>query len=208
MPKREKLLAELSADEDYGIFLAIQMDAVPETLQLIVATARYDAAAGGLRERGQYVIRALGVVEHQVSVGMFARLQFVDEHPLLYQYNTPTVAMFFRGQPDNVYELVLDLEQAHVSTFGLWRDLPEYLNLSKPLVTLLNSGGDLLGQMPKPLAERMAKVLEHHGLEVKLGEAEFEAADEHGRSQLRKALMIDDSYVMALDFSVEELGRV
>jgi hypothetical protein len=38
-----------------------------------------------------------------------------------------------------------------------------------------------------------------------LGEAPLDA-DEHGRSQFRRALLIDDSYVVALDFSVETLG--
>lgn len=211
MPKREQLLNDLQGDKDFGVLLAVQMDGVPETIQLVVLTGVLDEAAGGLREKNKYVIRALGVNEHRVSVGMFGNLRLQeDDHPLLFQYNAPPVAVFFRGEMDgvNMAELVLDISQAHASTFGQWRDLAAYINTNQPLVDLLESGGGLLGQMPKPLAERMGKVFEHHNVEHKLMEGELSETDEHGRSRKRKLLLLDDSYVVAFDFSVEELGRV
>ncbi len=203
---REKLLSELQADADYGVLLAVQMDGVPNTIQLMLQTARLDEAAGGLRPRGQYVVRALGVEEHSLSVGVFGKFTFTKDHPVAYWTNTPTIAVFFRGQPDNVAELTLDIHQAHASTLGHWRPFPMYLNIAQPLVTLLASGGGLLGEMPKPLAERMERVLQHHGLETKLMEAPREDSDEHGRSRDYQALVIDQGYVLALDYSVDELG--
>jgi hypothetical protein len=209
MPKREKLLNQLNTENDLGVLLAVQMGGVPQELHLIVETAKLDEAAGGLRPQGQFVVRALGVFEHQVSLGAFKNLRFLDDHPLLYQYNTQTMGVFFRGKPQNVHELILDIEQAHVSTFGHWREFIDYLELTQPLVDLLTSGGGLLGRMPKPLAERMAKVFEHHKVEHKLIEGDTDDdEDEHGRSRNAKALLIDNSYFVALDFSVEELGKV
>jgi hypothetical protein len=209
MPKREKLLSQLGGEKDYGVLLTAQMGGVPNELQLIIETAHLDEKANGLRPQGQYVIRVLGVFEHQVHLGVFAKLKFVDDHPLLYQHNFPPVGFFFRGKPQNVYELILDIEQAHVSTFGFWRKFTDYLELDKPLVELLTSGGGLLGRMPKPLAERMAKVFEHHKVEHKLIEGDLhEDEDEHGRSRMAKLLLIDNSYFVALDFAVDELGKV
>jgi hypothetical protein len=209
MPKRQQLLNELQNEKDYGIFIAIQMGGVPNELQLIVETAQYDEQAQGLRPRGQYIIRALGVREHKVSVGIFAQLAFLDEHPLLYHHNAPRVAVYFDGKPENVNELVLDISQAHASTFGPLRFLAADINRGKPLVDLLQTGNGLLGEMPQPLAERMAKVLEHHHMKASLVEDEdFETQDEHGRSRLAKLLAIDDSYIIALDFSVEQMGKV
>ena len=208
MPKRQQLLSELGAEKDYGIFLAIQVGGAPNELQLFIETAQYDEQAQGLRPRNQYLIRALGVHEHRVSVGVFARLAFLDDHPLLYHHNTPKVEVYFEGKPQDVNELVLDISQAHASTFGPLRHLVADINRGKPLVDLLNSGGGMLGEMPKPLAERMAKVLAHHNLKATLIEDEaFAAQDEHGRSRLSKLLAIDDSYVVALDFSVEQMGK-
>lgn len=207
MPKRARLLDELKDEKDYGVFLIIQMDGVPETLQLVIATTRLDEKAGGLRDRSRYVIRALGVREHRVSVGLFGTLQFLDDHPLLHQYNTPPAAVFFRGKPDDRNELLMDIMQAHASTFGPWRQFPQHMNVEQPLLDLLGSGGGLLGEMPRPLAERMVKVLEHHGLEHKLVEGEDTGEDEHGRSRQHKLLLIDQSYLIALDFTVDELGK-
>ena len=80
------------------------------------------------------------------------------------------------------------------------------INRAAPLVDLLASGGGLIGEMPKPAAEQMVKVLAHHGVEHKLVEDQsFETVDEHGRSRLAKLLLVDEGYVIALDFSVEKM---
>jgi hypothetical protein len=211
MPKREQLLSQLDGERHYGVLLVTQMGGVPNEVQLMVETAEYDEKAQGLRPTGDYIIRALGVREHRVSVGLFARLAFLDEHPLLYHQNTPHVAVHFDGEPSDIHELVLDISQAYVSTFGPWRHLIEMeddLNRTQPLVNLLMASYGLLGTMPKPLAERMGKVLAHHGMNPSLSEdANFETVDEHGRSKLAKLLLLDQSYVIALDFSVEQMGK-
>ncbi|KXK50412.1 MAG: hypothetical protein UZ13_02421 [Chloroflexi bacterium OLB13] len=80
------------------------------------------------------------------------------------------------------------------------------MNTSKPLLSLLQSGGDLLGQMPLSLAQSLAAVLELHGLETHMVSEPLKP-DEHGRSRQRKVLILDESYVIAFDFSVEYLGK-
>ena len=206
--KREALLAELQGESHYGIFLAVQMGGVPQELQLIVQTAIFDEQVQGLRPKSQYVIRALGVVEHRVSLGVFGNLFIADEHPVLLHYNAPRAVIQFEGQPDDVNELVLDINQAYLSTFGPWRELAKDINRTQPLVDLLKSGSGVLGTMPKPGAERMGRVLAHHGMKSTLHESrDYEEQDEHGRSRNMRLLGIDDSYLIALDFSVDELGK-
>ena len=211
MPKREQLLSQLEGERKYGVLLVTQMGGVPNEVQLIVETAEFDEAVQGLRPQGNYIIRALGVNEHRITLGVFGSLKILDDHPLLYHHNTPRVEVHFDGKPKDMNELVLDISQAFVSTFGPWRHLVEMdddLNRTKPLVDLLGASYGLLGTMPKPLAERMARVLAHHGVNASLAEdTSFETEDEHGRSKLAKLLLIDHSYVIALDFSVEQLGK-
>lgn len=209
---RDQLLAELEDEQGYGVLLVAQMGGVPNELQLIVETARYDEAAQGLRPQHDYVIRILGAREHRVSLGVFGRLAFIeDDHPLLYHHNTPKVAVYFDGVAENVNELVLDISQAYVSTFGQWRhlvDMAEDINRAIPMVDLLQSGYGLLGTMPRPLAERLKKVLAHHNVACTLTEdATFATADEHGRSRMAKLLLIDQSYFIALDFAIERMGK-
>lgn len=207
MPLRQQLSDELQGEKDYGVLLVAQMGGVPNELQLIVETAVYDDSVQGLRPRAAYVIRALGVREHRVHLGVFGRLVFTEDHPLLLHHNTPKVAVHFNGQPSIISDAVLDIYQAYVSTFGPWRnvaDIADDLNTSVPLTKLLGFGAGLLGVMPKPLAERMQNALTHSGLTISLAEdASFETVDEHGRSRLAKLLLLDTSYIVALDFSVE-----
>jgi hypothetical protein len=210
MSKREQLLAELGGEGDYGILLLGQIGGAPNELQLLIETAVYDEQAQGLRPRHTYAVRALGVREQRLSLGVFGRLQFLAEHPLLLHHNAPKAAVHFSGRPAHAEDVVLDISQAYVSTFGPWRHLVEQeddLNRSVPLLDLLHTGAGQLGIMPLPLAERMARVLRHHGLSASVAQqADFETVDEHGRSRLAQLLLIDQSYVIALDFSVEQMG--
>ncbi len=202
MTKLQQLMDEINDENGYGVFLMAQMDSVPDTLQFVIATTEYDAAVDGLRDKRRYVLRCLGVQEHRVSVGMFKTLRVEKDHPLTYEINSLPIGVFFRGEPDDPHELVLDIFQAYATTFGPWRSIPRYLNTSRPLVDLVQSGGDLLGEMPGQLAERIEKVLQHHNLETKLIEGEKQSG-----TPTVKALLLDDSYVVAMDFSVDELGK-
>lgn len=212
MPKREKLIQDMQAEHAQAVILLAQVGAAPGELQVILQTAVYDEPQQGLRPRGSYIIRVLGAMEYRIaSMGLTVdHVEFLDEHPLLYVYNHPAAALFFKGIPPDVNALVIDLLQAHASTLGPWRPFPEYLNVSKPLVDLFSSGGGLAGQMPEPLAEALAKILEKHGLESKLlkGQAPQERHDNPIlRQQQTKILMIGESYFIANLFSVEEMGK-
>jgi hypothetical protein len=207
MPKTQQLLDELQGEKDYGIFLAAQMGGIPNELQLIIQTARYDEAAQGLREGNSYVVRILGVREHRIRLGIFGRFFITDDHPILHHHNEPRVAIGFSGQPKDINELVLDIHQAYVMTFGPWRELATDINRSQPLTKLLTSGEGVLGVMPKTAAERMIKVLEHHGLTAHPQEQAFETGDEHGRSRLMKLVGVGDSYFVTVDVSVEQMGK-
>lgn len=215
MPERAQLLADLDGLRRYGVLLAVQMGGTPEEIQLIFEIAEFDEAAGGLRRLNNYIVRALGVREQQISVGLFGRLAFLDDHPLLYHHNTPRVAVTFDGAPADIDEAILDIQQAYISTFTIWRHLVTSegdLNTTQPLDKLLAKtdvdGSKLLGVMPRPLAERMSRVLDHHHLAHQLTpDPDWSDQDEHGRSRFAKLLLIDNSYVIALDFSVERMGK-
>ncbi|MBK9122339.1 MAG: hypothetical protein IPM16_04345 [Chloroflexi bacterium] len=206
MPRTQQLLDDLAGDTHFGVLIMAQLDAVPETLQLIVAAAEEVPGQPALVDRRRYVVRAIGVAEHNLSLGLFGSIRILDEHPLLLAYNSDPAGLFFRGTPDDTSALFIDLMQAYASAFGPWRHPPQYLNTSKPLLSLLQGGGDLLGQMPLPLAHTLAPVLESHGLETRIL-SEAQSDDEHGRSRKRKVLLLDESYVIAFDFSVEFLGK-
>lgn len=205
MPNQlDRLMAEINTENGYGVCLIAQMDAVPDTLQFVIATTYFDEAVNGLRDKTRYIVRAIGVQEHRISVGMFRKIAVYvgEEHPLLYEYNSLPSGLFFKGTPNDVNGLMVDVFQAYSSTFGLWRHLPQYINIQKPMLDLFTDGGDLVGQMPKPLADRLDKVLTHHGLETKVL-----VGEKHKEAPNMKTMLFDESYVVAIDFSVDELGK-
>ncbi len=203
MPEREKLLDDLKSEHDVGVLLLAQLGGVPNELQLFIQTAHYDEAVQGLRERpGGYVIRAVSTQEHRLNLGLFGTLFFADEHPILLHHNEPKLSVHFEGVAANLSELVLDIHQAYLSTFGPWRELASDLNREQPLYTLLQSGHGLLGIMPRSAAERMIRVLAHHGLAGTLeGNADAKPDPQY------KLLGVGDSYFVALDFAVDRMGK-
>lgn len=213
MPKRDSLFNDMQGDDRQVAMLVVQVGGMPNELQIILETAQFDEAQEGLRPLHNYIVRILGVTEHRVvNLGTTVeQVHLLDEHPLLYQYNKTPVALFVRGIPSDINAVILDIAQAHSEIFGLWRRFPEYMNIEKPLFTLFEEGGGLLGQMPMPLAERLVSVMEKHGLETKIIEGENPADKNHNpmvTNQKIKALFIGASYFISYAFSVEEMGKV
>lgn len=206
---QEQLFDDLRGDQDVGVLLIAQMGGIPNELQLIIQTARYDEAAGGLREKAGYIVRALSAREHRITLGLFGTLFIADEHPILLHHNEPPVSVHFEGRPSDIHALMIDIAQAHASTFGPWRELAMDLNRDQPLFDLLESGAGRLATLPRPAAHRLLRVLEHHGLSARLegDDAERPALDEHGRSTRWRLLGVGDSYIVALDFNVERMGQ-
>lgn len=212
MPKRDNLFEDMNGDDRQAALLVVQVGGMPNELQLILETAQLDDDQEGLRPLHNYIVRILGVTEHRVvNLGTTVEhMALVDDHPLLYQYNKTPVALFVRGNPTDINAVILDIAQAHSEVFGLWRRFPEYMNIEKPLYTLFEEGGGLLGQMPKPLAEKLVAVMDKHGLETKLIEGENPANKNKNpmvKNQNIQALFIGASYFISYAFSIEEMGK-
>ncbi len=207
MPKRQQFFSDMQGENRQLALLLAQVGAMPSELQLILQVAEYDESAGGLRPIRGYIVRVLGVEEHRLSTfgTTTPDVTMTTDHPLLYGYNQPPCALFFRGTPRDAHELALDIAQAHASTFRGWREFPEYIDLSQPLHSLLTGGGGLLGQMPINLAENLAKMLEAHGLETKLMMGEHREHTSPLKDQQMTAFIFGKSYVLSYAFSFEEM---
>lgn len=208
MPKRQQFFADLTEEGRQAALLIAQVGAMPTELQLVVQVAQWEETSGGLRPIRTYVVRVLGALEHRVvNLGTTTdEVTLTDDHPLLYAYSSPAAALFFRGQPSNPALLALDIAQEHALTFRGWRHFPDYLNVSVPLLTLLSSGGGLLGQMPLPLAQRLARALEAHQLETKIMEDAPPARPPMDGQRLQ-VLLLGESYFISWAFSFEEMGK-
>ncbi|MCA9891281.1 MAG: hypothetical protein KC546_23050, partial [Anaerolineae bacterium] len=67
MDKREQFLADVAPEDHHAALLVAQVGAMPTELQLVIDVARYDESVEGLRPLRSYIVRVLGVVEHQIT---------------------------------------------------------------------------------------------------------------------------------------------
>lgn len=213
MPHSEQFFADLEGENRQAVLLVAQVGASPNELQLVIQIAEYDESIQGLHPIQSYIVRVLGVLEHRVvNFGTTVNdVEILEDHPLLYEFTTSPTAVFFRGTVANPDSVMMDIAQAHATTFYPWRHFPQYLNMEQALSELLESGGGLIGQMPTPLAERVIKVLEHHNLEYKTAEGEpyIKLHDNPALLQTKlKVLLFGSSYFISYGFSIQEMkGR-
>lgn len=210
MPHSQHFFDDLAGENRHAALLVAQVGAAPNELQLVTQVAEFDESVEGLRPIKSYIIRVLGVLEHRiVNFGTTSNeIQILEDHPLLHEYTKKPTAVFFRGEAKNPDTVVMDIAQAHATTFFPWRHFPQYLNMEKPLGTLFEEGGGLIGQMPEPLAERVIKVLEHHDLEHKTaqGTPYIQMHDNPALLQSKlQVLIFGASYFIAYGFSIQEM---
>jgi hypothetical protein len=201
-----KLLDALAPEDNLGILLAMQMGGTPQEIQVILQTTEFHAEKDALRVTGQYIVRAIGVVEHRASLGFFRTLVISQNNPLLYPHNEKLMQVMFKGIPDNIDSLMIDINQLYGQTYGIYdpnRRMADELNLAQPLATLLGTGEGLLGIMPEPFAKRLSKVLERHHMTADL----VEITETHRpEGVIFQSLVMDDSYIIAQAFSVDPMG--
>ncbi len=186
----------MQAEDAVGLFVAAQLGNTPEEILCVVQSTLFDRSVGGLRLQHRYVIRALGLTEHKISLGMFNTIDLIGEHPLLYHHNTPRVRVFINSRPESPDELFCAITKAHGETYDTWRDLHDDLN---PLIEpekLLAAGFGLLGEMPQPFAEAVSEVCTQYGVQHNLV-----VGDPPPRQM--KLLSIDDSYLVASEFHID-----
>lgn len=194
----EPIAHDLEAENAVGLLLAAQLGNTPSELILMLRTTILDAALGGLRPVGQYVIRVMGLVEHKLSLGLFNHMAFVDSHPLLYHHNAPAMRIYVTS-PAADPETVLDqIEAVHAEMFGRWRDLQDDLNHRVDPHELLRQGMGTLGEVPAPFADAITQVLTANGVTS----AQVEGEPKVGHCLL---LAFDNSYLIARNFSVDKV---
>ncbi len=193
----DQLFNEMHVEDAVGLMLAAQLAETPDDVQIIVRTTVFDKSIGGLRDQNQYAIKATKVAEHKLTLGLFDHIAFIDDHPLLYHHNAPRLCVFVSSRAESADAVMHDIEDVHTEVYDTWRDLPMDLNSLSTPEQVLDTGFGLLGEMPEPFAKAVADVLNRHGVKHNL------VTEEEPPSQAMKLLAIDDSYLVAAEFSIE-----
>ena len=198
-----EVIGQLQEDEHLGILLAAQMGGTPEEIQLILQVAAYDEEKDALSPQAMYLLRCLGVREQRLSLGLFNTMAGIEDHPLLWNHNDVYYQIYFKGVPDAVDTLMLELNQLYGKSYGPFRSLADDINRALPLGRLLASGHGLLGEMPASMAERVQNLFERYDVETNLIPSEGDPPP-----MQFQLLVMDDSFLIAQQFSIEPMqGR-
>jgi hypothetical protein len=195
----QQLTQEMQAEDAVGLLAAAQLGRSVNELSLIVQTTLFDRSVGGLRPQTQYVIQASGLVEHKLTLGLFNRIGFVADHPLLYHHNLPRVRVFVGSPLADPDRLIQAINDAHTQVYDGWRDLEMDLNRLASIDRVLQAGYGLLGDMPQPFAKTISEVLTQYGVQHTLMEDDAPPVP-------MKLLVLDESYLVGADFTAEVAG--
>jgi len=196
------ILDSLQPEDNLGVLLAAQMGGTPQEIQLIIQTTRLDEEKDALVATGQYIVRAINTIEHRITLGLFNNIAHSTSNPILYKHNEPLYEVFFRGKPENVDNLMLDIQQLYGQTYGIYRHMADELNRARPLASLLGEGYGYLGTMPAPFVERIKKLFNRYGMQINTAEAESHRPDFQF-----ELLVMDDSFIVAQLFSVDPMKQ-
>jgi hypothetical protein len=207
-PHLSALIDTLQADDHYGIVLLAQLGGTPQEIQLILQSTINESTGEQeqLRVTGQYILRAIGVREHRIELGLFKTLAYSAAHPILDPYNTPLGQLYFRGQldPARLDALLIDFNQLYLQTYSAYdpfRRMADEVNRTLALGRLLSSGGGLLATCPQPFAEKLGRLLDRYGLETR-----FIRTEDDQRPPIPQFLLaLDEAYLIASLFSLEEM---
>jgi hypothetical protein len=145
--------------------------------------------------RRRFELRPTDVTEYKTSPASCEELEFLDDHPLLWNHNFSWEDLYFSSPPQCFAEVFGKLYETHEKTCHGWRSLADYLNTS--LLWHTRSHG-LLASGPAPLIEHYTKAIQDL---LKVYTIETKRVP-----QQSKVLTLDESFVICKDVSVAECG--
>ncbi|MFO0983049.1 MAG: hypothetical protein U1E76_15195 [Planctomycetota bacterium] len=169
---------------------------------LAIRFACDDWLGSGVRRR--FLLSCLGTVERQLDAGSSEEIRWVDQHPVLWTFNSPHGYLHLGSRPADAFAAVGRLYEAHEQLFQGWKALREFLNpgFTSNLHELLEGGRGMLAQGPCPVLERYRDALQPL-METYLNDAPHDRR--YDAQHPKRALIFDDCYVVCDSVDVKEL---
>ena len=131
-----------------------------------------------------------------LTVGGFTDIAITNEHPLVFKYNLPHVELYFSSAPENSYEVLGRLVEAHKKSYQDWRPLSDCINDN--LIDVLRGGFGLLAQGPKIIMDAYCIAISDL-LRLNIIESDF--------NKKYQLLLLSSGYIICRDVSMNELRK-
>lgn len=124
---------------------------------------RYGKMGVITKQRRRFTITCQEPREHTLSVGGTREINFLKEHALLYEHNDVQSSLYFSSAPNNPYEVLGRLSEAHQSLFHDWRPMERYFNLfpEGQFIPLLRRGNGLLARAARTAISLYSSAVEN-----------------------------------------------
>ncbi|MGF1868265.1 hypothetical protein L4D15_23960 [Enterovibrio norvegicus] len=102
-----------------------------------------------------FKITCHGVTESEVRPSVSSEIEFTDSHQLLWNHNEPNGYLYYSSEPENKYEILGRIWEAHEKLFGGWRPLTDFANTynAGQFIEFCKGSNGQLAHGPKPLME-------------------------------------------------------
>lgn len=139
-------------------------------------------------------------------------IEVVKDHPVLWDYNAPTVQLYFNGSTTSPERIIVQLYERHRQVADTWIPFHQYFNPELSLQKLLLSGHGLLAHGPAILLKEYADIVIASGITLSTT-AEKQRLYWNGEERVPypeglKAVIIGKSYVVAEKFEVQRIDAL
>lgn len=156
----------------------------------------FNAYNQGLLEKRFFEITCAHCIESTVTVGGFSDMAITNQHPLLFKYILPHSELYFSSAPENPYEILGLLVEAHKKSYQDWRPLSDCVN--EDIIEVLQGGFGLLATGPKFIMDAYRFAISDM-LKFNVIESDF--------SKEYQLLLMSDGYIICRDVCMQELRK-
>jgi hypothetical protein len=107
-------------------------------------------------KKRRFGILCVNVQESTLTVGGVQEVRVVDEHPVLFEHNSARSQLMFSSAPDNPFEVIGRLMEAHKNFYDHWRPLSDHLHANS---AVLSGGYGLIARGPRVVLEAYADAI-------------------------------------------------
>ena len=148
----------------------------------------------------KFKITCNSVSESEIQPSPSGEVVFSSNHQLLWNHNEPHGYLYYTSEPENRYDILGRICEAHEKTFGGWRSLADYANTysSGQFIEFCQGSNGLLAQGPKPLIELYQQAI--------VGKIQTNYVSSYNPDASTKALIFDNCFVICKSVAVEVLS--
>ncbi|MCL6600816.1 MAG: hypothetical protein K6T81_19080 [Alicyclobacillus macrosporangiidus] len=149
----------------------------------------------------EWTIECTDLIDYNLTLDFIDDINVYTDHVLLWSKNTEHCQLFFKGKPDNPYEVVGALYAKHEEVTNGWIKFDTFLNGLVSVDKLLSRGNGLFAEGPEELLKSYKSVLENFMVSTSMLPSKH---DTH-REQYQ-VMVFGKSYVVAKGFTFHLLS--